>query len=111
MPSSFFSQTSRTSCGTAPAQPTTAAPWQLYSQHQQQSNQGPAGSSAAPAADVDPLDLDEDDLGSADLGGGDDSLDHTAPLEPGTGTGDSTDNDPPAAAASSADRLRVMSPP
>jgi hypothetical protein len=106
MPSSFFSQTSRTSCGTAPAQPTTAAPWQVYRQHQQQPNQGPAGSSTAPATDPDPLDLDEDDLGSADLGGSDDNLDLAAPLEPGTG--DSNDNDAPqATTTSSADPLRA----
>jgi hypothetical protein len=106
MPSSFFSQTSRSSSGSAPASLAPAAPWQHYSQHQQQPNQGPAGSSAAPATDPDPLDLDEDDLGSADLGGSDDNLDLAAPLEPGTC--DSNDNDaPPATTTSSADPLRA----
>ena len=63
MPSSLFSQTSRTSCGTTPVPLAPAAPWQVYSQHQQQPNQGPAGSSTPPAVDLDPLDTDEDDLG------------------------------------------------
>jgi len=106
MPSSFFSQTSRSSSGSAPASLAPAAPWQHYSQPQQQPNQGPAGSSAAPVADPDPLDTDEDDLGSADLGGGDDSLDSAAPLEPSPGAGGG-DDDPPAAAPSSADPLRA----
>jgi len=106
MPSSFFSDSSRLSCGTAPAPLAPAATWQVYSQHQQQPNQGPAGSSAAPATDHDPLDLDEDDLGSADLGGSDDNLDLAVPLEPGTV--DSNDNDaPPATTTSSADPLRA----
>jgi hypothetical protein len=108
MPSSFFSQLSRTSCGTAPAQPTPAAPWQVYSQPQQQPNQGPAGSSTPPAADLDPLDTDEDDLGGMDLGGGDDNLDPASLLEPSPGAGAGGDNDdPPAASTSPADPLRA----
>jgi hypothetical protein len=108
MPSSLFSQTSRTSSGTAPAPLAPAAQWQAYSQPQQQPNQGPASSSAAPATDPDPLDLDEKDLGSADLGGGDDSLDPAAPLEPSPGAGAGGDNDdPPAAPTSSSDPLRA----
>jgi hypothetical protein len=108
MPSSLFSQSSRSSSGSAPEPLAPATPWQIYRQHQQQPNQGPAGSSAGPATDPDPLDLDEDDLGSADLGGSDDSLDPTAPLETSTGPGAGSDNDdPPAAAPSSADPLRA----
>jgi hypothetical protein len=108
MPSSFFSQSSRTSSGTAPAQPTTAAPWQLYSQPQQKPNQGPAGSSTPPATDPDPIDPDEDDLGGTDLGGSDDNLYPAAPLEPSTGAGAGGDNDdPPVAPTSSADPLRA----
>jgi hypothetical protein len=108
MPSSFFSQSSRPSSGTAPNSLTPAAPWQVFGQHQQQPNQGPAGSSTPPAVDLDPLDTDEDDLGGMDLGSSDDSLDSAAPLEPGTGSGDSNDNDaPPAAPTSSADPLRA----
>jgi hypothetical protein len=107
MPSSFSSDSSRTS-GTAPAPLVPAARWQVYGQHQQQPNQGPAGSSPQPTADPDPLDTDEDDLGSADLGGSDDSRDPAAPLEPGTGAAPGTDNDdPPAATTSTADPLRA----
>ncbi len=108
MPSSFFSQTSRTSSGTAPVPLAPAAPWQVYGQPQQQPNQGPAGSSAAPATDPDLLDTDEDDLGGMDLGGIDDNLDPASLLEPSSGTGGSSDNDdPPAATSSSADPLRA----
>jgi len=107
MPSSFFSDFSRTSSGNAPAPLAPAAPWQVYGQHQQQPNQGPAGTTAPPAADLDPLDTDEDDLSGTDLGGSDDSLDPT-PLDPSTGAGANSDNDdPPAAAPSSADPLRA----
>jgi hypothetical protein len=106
--SSFLSQTSRTTSGTAPAPLTPAASWQVYGQHQQQPNQGPAGSSAAPAIDPDPLNTDEDDLGGMDLGGSDDSFDPSAPLAPSTGSGGSSDNDdPPAASTSGADPLRA----
>ena len=107
MPSSSSSDSSRIS-GTASDSLVPAARWQVYGQHQQQPNQGPAGSSASAAAEPDPLDTDEDDLGSADLGGSDDSRDPAAPLEPGTGAAPGTDNeDPPAATTSSADPLRA----
>jgi hypothetical protein len=56
MPSSFFSDFSRPSIGTAPGPLASAAPWQVYCQHQQQPNQGPAGTTAPPAADLYPLD-------------------------------------------------------
>jgi hypothetical protein len=108
MPSSLLSHSSRTNSGVVPVPLAPAAPWQVYSQPQQQPNQSPAGSSTPLAADHDPLDTDEDDLGGMDLGGGDDSLDPTTPLEPCTGTGDSNDNDaPPATTTSSADPLRA----
>jgi hypothetical protein len=81
MPSSFLFQTSRSSSANPPAPLVPAAPWQVYSQHQQQPNQSPAGSSAAHATDPDPLDTDEDDHGGMDLGSSGDNLDPTAPLE------------------------------
>ena len=101
MPSSFFSDFSRTSSGTAPAPLAPTAPWQIYGQQQQQPNQGPAGS-APPAADPDLLDSDEDEGGSGDLGGADDGLDSAIPQDSG-GSGD-TDDTPP---ASSAEPLRA----
>jgi hypothetical protein len=80
---------------------------QIYTQPQQQPNQGPAGS-IPPATDPDLLDADEDDLGGMDLGGSDDSLDPPAPLAPSIGSGGNSDNDDlPAAASSSADPLRA----
>ncbi len=100
MPSSFFSDFSRTSSGTAPAPLAPTAPWQSYGQ-QQQPNQGPAGS-APPATDPDLLDSDEDEGGSSDLGGADDGLDSAIPQDSG-GSGD-TDDTP---AASSAEPLRA----
>ena len=103
MPSSFFSDFSRTSSGTAPAPLAPAAPWQIYGQQQQQPNQGPAGS-APPATDPDLLDSDEDEGGSGDMGGiGDDSFDAAPPQDSSTGSGDN--DDPPA--ASSAEPLRA----
>jgi hypothetical protein len=112
MPSSLFSQTnfphsSRSSSGSAPAPLAPAAPWQHYSQPQQQPNQGPAASSAAPATDPDPLDPDEDDLGGVDLGGSDDNLDPAAPSDPSSTTGGSSDSDDPPATPSAADPLRA----
>ena len=101
MPSSFFSDFSRTSSGTAPAPLASTAPWQVYGQQQQQPNQGPAGS-APPATDPDLLDSDEDEGGSGDLGGADDGLDSAIPQDP-SGGGDN--DDPPA--ASSAEPLRA----
>jgi hypothetical protein len=101
MPSSFFSDFSRTSSGTAPAPLAPTAPWQIYRQQQQQPNQGPAGS-APPTTDPDLLDSDEDEGGSGDLGGADDGLDSAIPQDSG-GSGDT--DDPPA--ASSAEPLRA----
>ena len=101
MPSSFFSDFSRTSSGTAPAPLAPTAPWQVYGQQQQQPNQGPAGS-APPATDPDLLDSDEDEGGSGDLGGADDGLDSAIPQDP-IGSGDN--DDPPA--ASTAEPLRA----
>ena len=103
MPSSFFSDYSRTSSGTAPAPLASTAPWQVYAQQQQQPNQGPAGS-APPATDPDLLDSDEDEGGSGDLGGADDGLDSAIPQDP---TGSSDNDDPPAATTSSAEPLRA----
>jgi hypothetical protein len=101
MPSSFFSDFSRTSSGTAPAPLAPTAPWQVYGQQQQQPNQGPAGS-APPATDPDLIDSDEDDGGSGDLGSADDGLDSAIPQDP---IGSGENDDPPA--ASSAEPLRA----
>jgi hypothetical protein len=101
MPSSFFSDFSRTSSGTAPVLLATTAPWQVYGQQQQQPNQGPAGS-APPATDPDLLDSDDDEGGSGDLGGADDGFDSAIPQDSGA----SGDNDDPPA-ASSAEPLRA----
>jgi hypothetical protein len=107
MPSSLFSQSSRSSSGSAPAPLAPAAPWQHYSQPQQQPNQGPAGSSAPAVADPDPLDPDEDDLGGIDLGSSDDNLDPAAPPDSSSGPSGSDNDDPPAASTSGADPLRA----
>jgi hypothetical protein len=106
MPSSFFSSdSSRPSSGTAPAALAPASPWQVHRQQQQQPNQGPAGATAPPAADLDPLDKDDDEASSLDGGStGDDTLDLSLPQDSGSGSGDN--DDPPAAATSSADPLR-----
>jgi hypothetical protein len=106
MPSSLFSYSSRSSSGSAPAPLVPAAPWQLYSQPQQQPNQGPAGSNAPAGADPDPLDTDEDDLGGIDLGSSDDNLDPSAPGDPNSGPCSSDSDDPPAP-PSAADPLRA----
>jgi len=103
MPSSFFSSdSSSANSGTAPAPLAPAAPWRSYSQHQQQPNQGSAGS-VQPAADPDLLDSD----GAADAGldadDGDDTLDLSLPQD----SSPSDNDDPPAAAPSSADPLRA----
>jgi hypothetical protein len=104
MPSSFFSDFSRPSSGTAPDPLAPAAPWQLYHQHQQQPNQGPAGSTAPPAAGLDPLDEDDDDASSLDGGSaGDDSYEPNLPQD----SSPSDNDDPPAAAPSNADPLRA----
>lgn len=106
MPSSyFFSDSSVANSGAAPGPMTTAAPWQVYRQHQQQPNQGPAGSTAPPAAGLDPLDEVDDEASSLDGGSGDESFDASLPQDSSTGSGDN--DDPPAAAPSSADLLRA----
>jgi hypothetical protein len=105
MPSSFCSDFSRPSSGTAPDPLAPAAPWQVYRQHQQQPNQGPAGSTAPPAAGLDPLDEVDDEASSLDGGSGDESFDASLPQDSSTGSGDN--DDPPAAAPSSADPLRA----
>jgi hypothetical protein len=106
MPSSFFSssQTSRPSSGIAPEPLALAAPWRVYGQHQQQPNQGPAGTTAPPAADLDPLDEDDDEASSLDGGSaGDDSYAPNLPQD----SSPSDNDDPPTAAPSSADPLRA----
>ena len=107
MPSSFFSQLSRSNSGNAPAPLAAAAPWQVYGQQQQQPNQGPAGSTAPPVADLDPIDEDDDEASSLDGGStGDDTLDLSLYQDPGaSGSGDN--DDPPAATTSTADPLRA----
>jgi hypothetical protein len=105
MPSSFFpSDSSRPSSGNAPAPLAPAAPWQIYRQQQHQSNQGPAGATAPPAADLDPLDEDDDEASSLDGGStGDETLDLSSPQDSST----SDHDDPTAAAPSTADPLRA----
>jgi hypothetical protein len=105
MPSSFFSSPPAAISGTAPDPLAPAAPWQVYRQHQQQPNQGPAGSTAPPAAGLDPLDEVDDEASSLDGGSGDESFDASLPQDSSTGSGDN--DDPPAAAPSSADPLRA----
>ncbi|MFN4866055.1 MAG: hypothetical protein ACK5GZ_07025 [Cyanobium sp.] len=102
MPSSFFSDFSRPSSGTATDPLAPAAPWQVYRQHQQQPNQGPAGSTP-PAADGDLLDSDGAGEAGLDAADGDDTLDLSLPEDSSP-----SDNDhPPAAPSSSADPLRA----
>ena len=94
MPSSFFSTDSNSADnGAAPGPLASTAPWQTYRQQQQQPNQGPAGSLAPLATELDPLDE-----------GGDDSFDSAPPQDP---SGSSDNDDPPAAALSSAEPLRA----
>ncbi len=100
---SFFSDFSRTSSGTAPAPLAPIAPWQSYGQQQQQPNQGPAGSFAPPAAELDPLDGGDDEASGHDGGTGDDSFDAAPPQDTSSG---SSDNDEPPA-ASNAEPLRA----
>jgi len=96
MSSSFFS---------TPASQRPAAPWQTYRQQQQQPNQGPAGSLAPVAAELDPLDEGDDESSGLDGGIGDDSFDAVPPQDASTGSSDN--DDPPAAASSSAEPLRA----
>ncbi|MBD2551362.1 hypothetical protein H6G65_17585 [Microcystis elabens FACHB-917] len=103
MPSSFFSSdSSSANSGTAPAPLAQAAPWRSYSQHQQQPNQGSAGS-VQPAADPDLLDSDGAADAGLDAADGDDTLDLSLPQD----SSPSDNDDPPAAAPSSADPLRA----
>jgi hypothetical protein len=102
MPTSFFSQPSRPSSGSAPEPLAPAAPWQTYRQHQQQPNQGPAGSTL-PAADSDLLDSDGASDAGLDAADDDDTLDLSLPQD----SSPSDNDDPPAAVPSSADPLRA----
>jgi hypothetical protein len=103
MSSSFFSSdSSSANSGTAPAPLAPAAPWRSYSQHQQQPNQGSAGS-VQPAADPDLLDSDGAADAGLDAADGDDTLDLSLPQD----SSPSDNDDPPAAAASTADPLRA----
>jgi hypothetical protein len=105
MPSSFFSSdSSSANSGTAPAPLAPAAPWRSYSQHQQQPNQGPAGSTP-PAADSDLLDSDGAADAGLDAADDDDTLDLSLPQDSSTGSGDH--DDPPTATTSTADPLRA----
>ena len=106
MPSSFFSSDSYgANSGAAPAPLASSAPWQTYRQQQQQPNQGPAGSLAPLAAELDPLDEGDDEAGGHDVGTGDDSFDAVPPQDSSSASGDN--DDPPAAASSNADPLRA----
>ena len=105
MPSSFFSSDSSVAnSGAAPGPMVPPGRWQTYRQQQQQPNQGPAGS-APPAADPDLLDSD----GAADAASGCcRRRRHPRPLPaPGLQPGSGDNDDPPAAAPSSADPLRA----
>ena len=104
MPSSFFSDSLSADSGAIQHQDLGFPSWQVQSQHQQQPNQGPAGSTALPAGEADPLDSDDDEGGSGDLNSGDDTLDPAAPQNPGAGGGDS---DEPPAATNTAEPLRA----
>ena len=102
MPSSFFSASPAAISGTATDPLAPAAPWQVYRQHQQQPNQGPA-SSAPPATEPDLLDSDGAGEAGLDAADGDDTLDLSLPEDSSP-----SDNDhPPAAPSSSADPLRA----
>jgi hypothetical protein len=76
--------------------------WQTYRQQQQQPNQVPAGS-APPAADSDLLDSDGAVDVALDAADGDDTLDLSLPQD----SSPSDNDEPPAAAPSSADPLRA----
>jgi hypothetical protein len=106
MPSSFFSSdSSGANSGASPGPLASAAPWQTYRQPQQQPNQGPAGS-VPPVVDSDLLDSDGAADAGLDAADGDDTLDLSLHQDPGVnGSGDN--DDPPAAAPSSADPLRA----
>jgi hypothetical protein len=99
MPSSFFSDSFFQTTG-------PNAPWRTYGQHQQHPNQGPAGSTAPPATDPDPLDGDDDEGGSGDPAGGGDTSDSTASQSTGSG-GDTDDPSAGTAPPAGADPLRA----
>ena len=104
MLSSFFSTpaSSGANNGAAPDPLVPAVPWQTYRQQQQQPNQGPAGSLAPLAAELDPLDEGDEEAGGQDGGAGDDSFDAVPPQD------SSSDNDEaPAATTSNAEPLRA----
>ena len=73
-------------------------------QQQQQPNQGPAGSLAPLAAELDPLNEGDDEASGHDGGTGDESFDAFPPQD---SSGSSDNDDPPAAASSSAEPLRA----
>jgi pyruvate/2-oxoglutarate dehydrogenase complex dihydrolipoamide dehydrogenase (E3) component len=100
-----FSHSPAAISGTATDPLAPAAPWQVYRQHQQQPNQVPAGS-VLPAADSDLLDSDGAAEAGLDAADGDDALDLSLPQDPGVNASGDND-DPPAAAPSSADPLRA----
>jgi len=103
MPSSFFSSdSSGANRGASPGPLASAVPWQTYRQPQQQPNQGPAGS-LQPVADSDLLDSDGAADAGLDAADGDDTLDLSLPQD----SSPSDNDDPPAAAPSSADPLRA----
>jgi hypothetical protein len=85
--------------------PAPAVPLQTYRQQQQQPNQGPAGSLAPLAAELDPLDEGDDEASGHDGGTGDDSFDAAPPQDASSGSSDN--DDPPAATTSSAEPLRA----
>ena len=103
MPSSFFSSDSSVAnSGAAPGPMVPPGRWQTYRQQQQQPNQVPAGS-APPAADSDLLDSDGAVDVALDAADGDDTLDLSLPQD----SSPSDNDEPPAAAPSSADPLRA----
>jgi hypothetical protein len=88
MSSSFFSSDScgANSCA-APAPLAPGGQWSTYRQQQQQQpNQGPAGSLAPLAAELDPLDEGDDEASGHDGGTGDDSFDAVPPQDSSSGS-------------------------
>jgi hypothetical protein len=103
MPSSFLSQPSRSSSGTASGPLALASPWQSYNQQQQQPNQSESGSSTSTSADSAGLDSDSEEPAATNSSGSDDHADASAATDPGAGTSDGDDS----AASSTADPLRA----
>ena len=106
MPSSIFSQSGRSQQRQRSSAPGPCCPLAEHSQLQQQPNQGPAGSSALAGADPDPLDRDGDADAASMLGTATTTLISPCPSDSSSGPGGDND-DPPAAAPSSADPLRA----